>query len=104
MREVFIPIFVGAVMIYVSGYERKLYLDQVGVWRETSFWGQRKLEHFEWDQISDARVILNKGKQIYVLMHGLHPIWPLIFDRDQIEKILEVLNEFLSEEDIKIEE
>ncbi|MGE4487494.1 MAG: hypothetical protein AB7C95_06675, partial [Synergistaceae bacterium] len=31
MRTVIIPIFVGAVMIYVSGYERRMYIDENGI-------------------------------------------------------------------------
>ena len=51
MKTVFIPIFVGAVMIYVSGYERRMYIDENGVTKETSFWGQRKLQRASWDEI-----------------------------------------------------
>ncbi len=103
MRDVFIPIFVGAVMVYGSGYERKLYLNAEGVCRETNFWGQRKLEHVAWNVIADARVILNKGKKIYVLMHGLSPVWPLTFKREQTDEVLQALIQYMNEEDIKIE-
>jgi len=103
MHDVLIPVFVGAIMIYASGYERVLYINSEGVWRETVFWGQHKLEHIDWNVIADARVILNKGKSIYVLMHGLSPVWPLTFKREQTDEVLAALVEFMNEEDIKIE-
>jgi hypothetical protein len=103
MSDVIIPVFVGAVMVYASGYERSLHINSEGVWRQTSFWGQRKMEHVDWNVIADARVILNKGKNIYVLMHGLSPVWPLTFKRDQTDEVLDALIEYMREEDIKIE-
>ncbi|MFA7365685.1 MAG: hypothetical protein WCY94_01015, partial [Synergistaceae bacterium] len=79
MRTVIIPIFVGAVMIYVSGYERRMYIDENGITKETSFWGQKKLQRASWDEVSDARIILNKGKKIYAIFHSNMPLWPFTF-------------------------
>ena len=103
MRNVLIPIFVGAVMIYVSGYERRMYIDEKGVTKETSFWGQRKLQNASWDQISDARIILNKGKKIYAIFHGDLPLWPFTFLPEQEEELIKTVSEYLDEEYISIE-
>lgn len=103
MRNVFIPIFVGAVMIYVSGYERRMYIDERGVSKETSFWGQRKIQNVAWDSIDDARIILNKGKKIYALFHGDIPVWPLAFLPEQQDGLIDTISEYLDEEYISIE-
>lgn len=103
MRNVFIPIFVGAVMIYVSGYERRMYIDEKGVSKETSFWGQRKIQNVAWDSIDDARIILNKGKKIYALFHGDIPVWPLAFLPEQQDVLIDTISEYLDEEYISIE-
>lgn len=103
MSSVIIPIFVGAVMIYLTGYERRMYIDEKGVSKETSFWGQKKIQSVPWDEISDARIILNKGKKIYVIFHGNMSIWPFTFLSEQKESLIETVTEYLGEEDIFIE-
>ena len=103
MRNVIIPIFVGAVMIYVSGYERRMYIDENGVTKETSFWGQRKLQRASWNEVSDARIILNKGKRIYAIFHGNVPLWPFTFLPEQEKELIKTVSEYLDEEYILIE-
>ena len=103
MRTVIIPIFVGAVMIYVSGYERRMYIDENGITKETSFWGQKKLQRASWDEVSDARIILNKGKKIYAIFHGDQPLWPFTFLPEQEEELIETVSEYLDKEYISIE-
>ncbi|NLD05095.1 MAG: hypothetical protein GX672_04225 [Synergistaceae bacterium] len=103
MSSVIIPIFVGAVMIYLTGYERRMYIDEKGVSKETSFWGQKKIQSVPWDEINDARIILNKGKKIYVIFHGNMSIWPFTFLSEQKESLIETVTEYLGEEDIFIE-
>ena len=103
MRSVIIPIFVGAVMIYVSGFERSMYIDGNGVSKETSFWGQKKLQRASWDEISDARIILNKGKKIYAIFHSNMPLWPFTFLPEQEEELIKTVFEHMDEECIQIE-
>lgn len=103
MRTVIIPIFVGAVMIYVSGYERRMYIDENGITKETSFWGQKKLQRVSWDEVSDARIILNKGKKIYAIFHSNMPLWPFTFLPEQEKELIETVSEYMDEEYIQIE-
>lgn len=103
MRNVIIPIVVGAIMIYVAGFERRMYIDEKGISRETSFWGQRKVQHVPWDQIIDARIILNKGKKIYAIFHGNTPLWPFTFSPEHEEELIAMVTEKMDEEDIRIE-
>ena len=103
MRTVLIPIFVGAVMIYVSGYERRMYIDENGASRETSFWGQKKLQRVTWNEIDDARIILNKGNKIYAIFHGDLPVWPFTFLPEQEEDLIGTVSEYLDKEYISIE-
>lgn len=103
MRTVIIPIFVGAVMIYVSGYERRMYIDENGITKETSFWGQKKLQRASWDEVSDARIILNKGKKIFAIFHSNMPLWPFTFLPEQEKELIETVSEYMDEEYIQIE-
>jgi len=103
MRTVFIPIFVGAVMIYVSGHERRMYIDENGVTKETAFWGQKKRQSLSWDEKSDARIILNKGRKIYAIFHGDQQLPPFTFLPEQEEELIETVSEYLDEEYISIE-
>lgn len=103
MRTVIIPTFVGAVMIYVSGYERRMYIDERGLFRETSFWGQAKVQSIPWNEISDVRIVLNRGKKIYAIFHGNMPIWPFVFLPEQEKVLLDTINEYMDEKKILIE-
>jgi len=103
VREVFIPIVTGAIIIYVSGYERRLFMNGDGICRETSFWGQRRMETVSWDEIFDARVILNKGRKMYVILHAAKDVWPLTFNFEQKEDVLSLLENFMRGKDIKYE-
>lgn len=103
MRNVIIPILLGATMIYISGYERSMYIDEKGVSKENSFWGQRKVQHVPWDEIVDARIILNKGKKIYAIFHGNMPLWPFTFLPEQEEALIAIVTEKMDAEDIRIE-
>ena len=103
MRTVIIPIFVGAVMIYVSVYERRMYNDENGITNETSYWGQKKHQRASWDEVSDARIILNKGKKIYAIFHSNMPLWPFTFLPEQEKELIETVSEYLDEEYIQIE-
>lgn len=103
MRSVIIPIFIGAVMIYVSGYERRMFIDENGISKETAFWGQRKLNFISWNDINDARIILNKGKKIYAIFHSDIPLWPFTFLPEQEKELVDIVTEYMDEEDISIE-
>jgi len=103
VREIFIPIVTGAIIIYVSGYERRLFMNEDGICRETSFWGQRRTETVRWDEIFDARVILNKGRRMYVILHAEKDVWPLTFNFEQKEEVLSLLENFMRGKDIKYE-
>lgn len=103
MKSVIIPIFVGAVIIYVTGYERTMYIDENGLFRENSFWGQKKIQIVPWNEISDARIILNKGNRAYVIFHGNLPMRPFTFLSEQEEDLIKIVTKNLGEEDILIE-
>lgn len=102
-RDVLVPIAVGAIMIFVSGFEKHLSLDEDGAKREKSFWGQRRIECIEWGEISDVRVIQNKGAKLYVLPHSDKPTWPMSFRREQESDVLALLRGHLAEDRINIE-
>ena len=103
LREVIVSTAVGAIMILVSGFKKKLCVDEEGVTRETSFWGAVSTARLSWDDLSDVRVILGKGAKIYVLPHSDKKTWPLTFKREQSGDILRILKMHLPEEKIHIE-
>lgn len=103
LRESLLPIVTGSIMIYVSGFEKRLYLDGAGVHQMRAFWGRKKEKQTEWSEITDARVILNKGKNIYVLLHGADKIPPLTLNRSKAEKVIALFHERLPEDKVFIE-
>lgn len=103
MSEVLLPLLVGSMLIYISGFEKCLSMNEDGVYQMKSFWGRKKEKLTIWSDIEDARIILNKGKNIYVLLHGADKIPPFIFSRNQTDEALELLSARLSEEQLIIE-
>lgn len=103
MSEVFIPVIAGAVIVYLSGYDRKIYMDAEGIWRETFFWRPRWIESVMWEDITDVRILLNRGRNIYVIAHGYTPIWPCTFKPSQKDEVLSLLGNYLKNEDIHVE-
>lgn len=103
MREALLPSVVGSMLIYISGFEKRLHMDDVGVYQMQSFWGRKKEKSIAWRDIEDARIILNKGKYIYVLLHGADKIPPFILTRSKTDEVLELIGGKLAEERIKVE-
>ena len=104
MGVVFFPSVIGACMIYLAGYERSYFIDKEGVWRDSIFWGQHKSEVIRWNEIADVRLILNKGKSIYLISHALRPVWPLTFNPSQKNEVVALLRESLGTDDVSIED
>jgi len=103
-RHVWIPMITGSLLIYISGFEKRLWIDDMGVTRTLSFWGYRNEENVSWKDITDARVILNKGRRLYVLLHGTKKIWPLTYRFDQTQEVLAFLRGQLGDAALKIEQ
>lgn len=104
MGIVFFPIVLGALMVYISGYDRKYFIDKEGIWRDNVFWGQHRPEVIRWSEIADVRLIADKGNSIYLISHAVRSVWPLTFALTQKEEVLRTIKSVLSDEDIVVEE
>jgi hypothetical protein len=51
-----------------------------------------------------VRLILNKGKSIYLISHALRPVWPLTFNPSQKNEVVALLRESLGTDDVSIED
>lgn len=103
LRDALLPMLTGSVMVYISGFEKQLIMDGKGVYQKRAFWGRKKERAVSWDRISDARVILNKGKNIYVLLHSEDKIPPFTLKREEGEGVVKLLAEKLAVDKIQIE-
>lgn len=103
LRDALLPMLTGSVMVYISGFEKQLVLDGEGVYQRCAFWGRKKERAVGWDNISDARVILNKGKNVYVLLHSEAKIPPLTLKREEGEGVIKLLAEKLAADKIQVE-
>lgn len=102
-KDALLPMLVGSMLIYISGFEKKLFMDGDGVSQSRAFWGRKKETFIPWGEIGDARVILDKGKNIYVLLHGAEKIPPFTLDRSRSDEVIELLRGKLAEGCVKIE-
>lgn len=103
MRETLLPMLVGSMIIYISGFEKRLSMDEEGIYESKEFWGRKKEILTLWDCVADARVILNKGRYIYVLLHGEGKIPPFTLNRGQSDEVIELLCCKLSEDRVTVE-
>lgn len=103
MSQVIIPIFLGAFIVYFSGYSKKHFFSSEGLCRDKIFWGQAKREIIPWQDIADIKVILNKGSNIYVIPNSLKGSWPFIFSRESQEDVIAFLKKHIDASDIHID-
>ena len=103
MSQVIIPIFLGAFIVYFSGYSKKLFFSSEGLCRDKIFWGLAKREIIPWQDIADIKVILNKGSNIYVIPNSLKGSWPFIFSRESQEDVIAFLKKHIDASDIHID-
>lgn len=103
LRDALLPLLTGSIMVYISGFEKQLLINGEGVYQKKAFWGRKNERTIGWDNISDARMILNKGKNIYLLLHSKEKIPPLILKREDGDGILKLLNEKLAADRIQVE-
>lgn len=103
MKDALLPMLVGSMLIYISGFEKRLFMDDSGVSQSRAFWGRKKETFMSWDEINDARVILDKGKNIYVLLHGAEKIPPFTLNRSSSDEVIALLRGKLAEDCVKIE-
>ncbi len=103
MSQVIIPIFLGAFIVYFSGYSKKLFFSSEGLCRDKIFWGQAKREIIPWQDIADIKVILNKGRNIYVIPNSLKGSWPFTFSRESEEEVIAFLKKHIDASDIHID-
>lgn len=103
VRDTLLPMLVGSMLIYISGFEKRLSMEDDGVRASKSFWGRKKEDFTPWSEVDDARVILGKGKYIYVLLHGAEKIPPFTLNRNQSDEVIELLNNKLTEDRVQVE-
>lgn len=105
VKDALLPMLVGSMLIYISGFEKRLFMDGDGVSHSKAFWGRKKETCIPWDEIKDARVILDKGKNIYVLLHGkgAEKIPPFTLDRSRTDEVTALLRDKLAEDCVNIE-
>lgn len=103
VRDTLLPMVVGSMLIYISGFEKRLSMEEDGVRASKSFWGRKKEDFTPWSDIDDARVILDKGKYIYVLLHSAAKIPPFTLNRGQSDEVIELLNNKLAKDRVKVE-
>lgn len=103
LRSALPPMLIGLVVAYASGFEKRSGMDDEGVYEMKSFWGRKKETRIAWERIADTRVILNRGKYIYVLLHGADKIPPFTLRRSEAECVIALLQEKLSDGKVIIE-
>lgn len=90
-----LPMLAGSVIIYASGFKKRLYMDDDGIHFIRAFWGREKESFTAWADINEAKVFMNAGKNIYVLLLGAGKIPPFTFKRNAEEAVLQLLHEKL---------
>lgn len=103
LSEAVAPMLIGSLAVYLSGFEKELRVGDEGVYHRRAFWGRGVEKKVGWDEVESARLILNKGNNIYLLLRSAEKIPPFTFRRNDEEGIPALLNEKLPDGKVSVE-
>ena len=78
--------FVGAACLYALGFDKKLYVADEGIVKETKTWLNRNREVFPWDEVKFVTLAFRGGQMMAFFERGVTG-WKLLFRRDQEEPL-----------------
>ena len=103
LTQAVMPMIVGSLLAYLSGFEKRLYIDGAGIYQMKAFWGRKKERRTDWDEIDDARLVLNRGENIYLFLRCADKIPPLCFKCSDADGVIKLLKKKLPNDIILIE-
>ena len=77
-------LFVGAACLYALGFDKKMYVADEGIVKETKTWLNRNREVFPWDEVKFVTLAFRGGNMMAFFERGVTG-WKLLFRRDQEE-------------------
>lgn|GEM_PF-145905 len=89
----FHKILVGAVVLYISGYTKRIYLTEEGVVREVGSWIRRNHTVLDWNEIQHVG-LAKKGSKMMAFFEKDVTGWKVLFNTEDEPRLREILSTF----------
>ena len=96
--ELFHVIFVGAICLYLTTFELRMFITQNGMVRESKTMLNKKSELLPWDDVSYVTIVKKKGAMTAYFARNESLGWKMKFSEEQSNEVQGVLRLFLSAE------
>jgi len=90
----FHKIFVGVVLAYISGYQKRIYVSDVGIVRETGSWFRKYKSVLPWDEIKYVGLV-KRGSKMMAFFEQDVTGWKVLFDAEDEPKLRDILTEHI---------
>lgn len=90
----FHKVFVGVVLAYISGYQKRIYVSDVGIVRETGSWFRKYKSVLPWDEIKYVGLV-KRGSKMMAFFEQDVTGWKVLFDAEDEPKLRDILTEYI---------
>jgi hypothetical protein len=90
----FHKILVGAIVVYISGYTKRIYLTEEGVVREIGSWIRRSRTVLGWDEIQYVG-LAKRGSKMMAFFEKDVTGWKVLFNTEDEPRLREILSTFV---------
>ena len=97
----FHKILVGAIVVYISGYTKRIYLTEEGVVREIGSWIRRSSTVLGWDEIQYVG-LAKRGSKMMAFFEKDVTGWKVLFNTEDEPRLREILSTFVPNVEVGI--
>jgi hypothetical protein len=97
----FYTVLVGAIVLYISGYSKRIYLSDEGIVRETGSWVRKSRSVLGWQDVQYVG-LAKRGTRMMAFFEKDITGWKVLFNADDEPKLREILGKYRPEIEIAI--
>jgi hypothetical protein len=97
----FHKIFVGAVVMYISGYTKRIFLTEKGIVREIGNWIRRSQSILPWHEVQYVG-LAKRGSKMMAFFEKDVTGWKVLFNTDDEPRLREILDKYAPDVEIGI--
>ncbi|AER67118.1 hypothetical protein Tlie_1390 [Thermovirga lienii DSM 17291] len=95
----FHKIFVGVVVAFISGYQKRLYVSSEGLVRENGSWFRKYKTVLPWEEIKHVGLV-KRGNRMMAFFERDITGWKVLFDAEDEPKLRAILAEYIPDVEI----
>lgn len=97
----FHEMLVGAIVLYISGYTKRIYLTEEGLVREVGTWIMRNHTVLGWNEIQHVG-LAKRGSKMMAFFEKDVTGWKVLFNTEDEPRLREILSTFIPHVDVEI--